>query len=228
MKKITRRDLVFLALFGVAALIAAQINFSQILGAENQAFTLFQFFGPTAAAFLGPVLGIGAILSAEIANFALLGKSVTFINIARLFPMLFAAYYFAKGRNLLGIGLPLLCMAAFMFHPIGGQAWLYSLYWLIPVAAAYLPNRLFLRSLGATFTAHAIGSTLWLYTFETTPAFWMMLIPIVAFERLMFASGITVSYVAMNTVLAKLETRFNMRSINIDPRYIIQSRIVSG
>ncbi len=220
MKKITRRDFVFLLVFGIAALVAAQVNFSQVLGAENQSFTLFQFFGPTAAAFLGPVLGIGAILSAELVNFAVLGKSVTIINIARLFPMLFAAYYFAKGRKPTGVVLPLLCMAAFIMHPVGGQAWVYSLYWLIPVAASYFHKRLFLRSLGATFTAHALGSTLWLYTFQTTPDFWMMLLPVVAFERLLFASGISFSYVAMNTLLSKLETRFDTRSITIDKRYV--------
>lgn len=221
MKKLSRRDLVFLAVFGIAALVAARINFSQVLGGEaNQTFTLFQFFGPIAAGFIGTGLGLGAILASEIANVLLLGKSFTLIEIARLFPMLFAAYYFAKGKNPLGIGLPLVCMGLFVMHPVGGQAWVYSLYWLIPVIAVFLPQRLFLRSLGATFTAHAVGSVVWLYAFQTTPAFWVALIPVVAFERLMFASGITVSYATLNTLLAKVESRFELRNLSIDRRYV--------
>jgi hypothetical protein len=221
MEKITRRDLAFLLIFGVAALIAARINFSQVLGAENQTFTLFQFFGPVAASFIGPVLGLGAILASEIANIILLGKSFTLFEIARLFPMLFAAYYFAKGKNPLGIALPLVCMALFIMHPVGGQAWYYSLYWLIPVAAAFFPQKLFLRSLGATFTAHAVGTTVFLYTLPSTPAFWVALIPIVAFERLMFASGISISYVALNTFLAKIEQKLELKSITLDKRYVL-------
>ncbi len=222
MVKLSRRDFAFLFVFGAAALIAARINFSQVLGGEpNQSFTVFQFFGPVAAAFIGPVLGLGAILASEAANVILLGKSFTFIEIARLFPMLFAAYYFAKGKNPLGIGLPLLCMALFIAHPVGGQAWYYSLYWLVPVFALFLPQKLFLRSLGATFTAHALGSVIWLYTFQSTPAFWLALIPVVAFERLLFASGISVSYVALNTFLAKVENKFELRNLNIDRRYVL-------
>ena len=220
--KLSRRDFAFLVVFGIAALVAARINFSQVLGPEpNQSFTFFQFFGPVAAAFIGPVLGLGAILASEIANAILLGKSFTLIEMARLFPMLFAALYFAKGKNPLGIGLPLICMALFIAHPVGGQAWYFSLYWLIPVIAAFLPQKLFLRSLGATFTAHAVGSVVWLYTFQTAPAFWLALIPVVAFERLMFASGISVSYVALNTLLAKAESIFGLKSINIDERYVL-------
>jgi hypothetical protein len=218
---LTRRDFAFLAIFGVAALLAARINFSSVLGAENQSFTMFQFFGPIAGAFLGTTLGLGAIMLAQVANFLLLGTAPSFINIARLFPMLFAAYYFAKGKNPLGIALPLVCMAMFIAHPIGAQAWYFSLYWLIPVLATFFPERLFGRSLGATFTAHAVGSVLWLYTFQTTPVFWLALIPIVAFERLMFALGISVSYVTLNTLLAKAENKFNLKAISIDRRYVL-------
>lgn len=223
--KFSRRDFAFLAIFGIAALVAARINFSQALGAPNQYFTMFQFFGPVAAAFIGPVLGIGAILASEVVNVILLGKSFTLLEIARLFPMLFASYYFVKfGKGkLVQVIVPLACIILFISHPVGAQAWFFSLYWLIPALATLFPLRLFARSLGATFTAHAIGGVVWLYLLPTTPAFWVALIPIVAFERLMFASGISVSYVAFNTLLARVEFIVKSGVVAIDGRYVLFS-----
>ena len=42
------KKIFFVLLFGFITLVGSQINFSAIVGAENQAFTLFQFFGPIA------------------------------------------------------------------------------------------------------------------------------------------------------------------------------------
>jgi hypothetical protein len=119
----------------------------------------------------------------------------------RLFPMMFAALYFAR-KNLLNLIIPLLCMAAFILNPIGRSAWYYSLYWLIPVVCYFLQDRyLFARSLGSTFTAHAVGSTIWLWTFGLSKAIWIGLIPMVAMERGLFAVGIMVSYLVFNNAL---------------------------
>jgi len=112
-------------------------------------------------------------------------------------------------------------MVLFALHPVGGQAWVYSLYWLIPVIATFFPERLAGRALGATFTAHAVGSVAYLYMFQSTPAFWLALIPVVAVERLLFASGISVSYVALNSLLAKVENKFDLRALSIDRRYVL-------
>ncbi|MCX6778119.1 MAG: hypothetical protein NT157_04505 [Candidatus Micrarchaeota archaeon] len=219
--EITRRKILFFMIFGAAAMVADQINFSRVLGAENQYFTLFQFFGPLAAAFIGIGMGVAAILAAELANFVLLGKAITLVNVARLFPMLFAAYYFARNGRKESAIVPIVCMILFAIHPIGAQAWYYSLYWLIPVIAMALPNRLLARSLGATFTAHAVGSIIWLYSFPSTPEFWVMLIPVVAFERVLFAGGISISYVGFNSVLARLENMFDLRELFVDKRYVL-------
>jgi hypothetical protein len=94
-------------------------------------------------------------------------------------------------------------------NPIGRQAWLYSLIWLIPFFATFGKKRLILNSLGATFTAHATGSVIFLYSFGLTPAIWMSLIPIVFIERGVFTIGIWLSYLVLNTVLDKL-ARFKM------------------
>jgi hypothetical protein len=96
----------------------------------------------------------------------------------------------------------LLAMLAFNLNPIGRSAWYYSLYWLIPVACYFLQERFLLaRALGATFTAHAVGSTAFLYAFALPKMVWIALIPIVAVERSVFAVGIVVSYLVFNNVL---------------------------
>ncbi len=221
---LSAKGLAFLLLFTGVALVASGINFSQVLGGEaNQSFTLFQFMGPIAGGFLGAGAGVLSVLLAQMVSFIWLGKAVDLVNILRLAPMLFAAFYFAKygkGRILQGV-VPLACMALFIAHPIGAQAWVYSLYWLVPTIALLLPENLFARSLGSTLTAHSIGSIVWLYAFPTTAAFWLALIPVVAFERLLFASGISVSYVAFNTVLSRFEAVAKSKIVAIDRRYVL-------
>jgi hypothetical protein len=56
-KLITTKGLLFLFIFSILVFVGDRINFSKLIGAENQFFTLFQFFGPVAGAFLGPVVG---------------------------------------------------------------------------------------------------------------------------------------------------------------------------
>jgi hypothetical protein len=143
--------------------------------------------------------------------------------------MLFAAYSFGRyAKKNYAAFVPLLCMAAFMLHPIGSQVWYYSLYWLIPPLAHLFAKRLFFRSLGATFTAHAIGSTLWLYAIPMPPEAWIMLIPIVAFERILFAAGISISYVVLNTVLDKLEAIVPSEIVHVNPAYVISKGMFSN
>jgi hypothetical protein len=220
------RGLAFLALFTVLALIGMQMNFSKLVGAENQFFTMFQFFGPIAGGFLG-VWGAAAVMAAQLVNFAIAGKEATMLNLARLLPMLFAAYYFSQSKKVklddrLGIAVPLLAMTAFWLHPIGQQAWYYALFWTVPILVKFLPDRLFLRSLGATFTAHAVGGAFWVWTVPMTVEQWNLLIPVTAFERLLFASGIAVSYVLFTNVLNAVDSAWSItRYVNVEKRYVL-------
>lgn len=219
-----KNKVLFTVLFGIAALMAMQFNFSAALGAPNQYFTFFQFFGPIAGGFLGPLFGMAGILLAQIANAVLFPKEMVLIDYLRFAPMLFAAFYFgakAKG-NWVKIAVPLAAMALFWAHPAGAQAWYYALYWTVPIIALLaFKNSLFAKSLGATFTAHSIGAIIWLYSLPTTPGFWTSLVPIVAYERLLFAAGIAVSYVAFNTLFHKLERALPEGIIQIDDRYVL-------
>jgi len=221
---LSAKGLVFVALFSLLVLAADSINFSPVLGgAANKSFTLFQFLGPIAGGFLGAGVGALSVLLAEVVSFFWLGKAFNMLNIVLLAPMLFATAYFAlysRGK-FAGALVSLACMAAFIAHPIGAQAWIYSLYWLIPTIALALPEHLFLRSLGSTFTAHSIGSVIWLYAFPSTAAFWLALIPVVAFERFMFAGGISISYITLNALFSRVDAIAKSGFVALEPRYTL-------
>src|SRR3989344_36007 len=97
-KLFSKKRIIFLLLFVIMVFIGNRINFSALIGAENQFFTLFQFFGPIAGSFLGPFFGIISVLGAELVDFLLAGKIFTLVNVIRLTPMLFAAYYFGTKK----------------------------------------------------------------------------------------------------------------------------------
>lgn len=205
MFKLSKKRVLFIVLFFALVLIGRNINFSPVIGADNQFFTLFQFFGPTAGAFLGPIFGLITVFFSQLADFLIAGKEWTWINLFRFLPMLLAVYYFGSKKRIFSAVLPLICMVLFILHPLGREAWFFSLYWLIPILGKILPEklpgRLFFRSYGATFTAHAVGSTIWLYTVPSTVGMWVGLIPIVLYERFLFGLGIAGSYVLFTTVL---------------------------
>jgi len=210
----------FIFLFSLLVFLGQRVNFSAIVGKENQFFTLFQFFGPVPGSFLGPIFGSLAVLVAEVVDYLVIGKTWNLINLLRLTPMVFAAFYFGSKKKGILI-IPLLAMLFFNLHPIGKQAWIYSLYWTIPLLCRLLPQKysqnLFLRSLGATFTAHSIGSVAWIYTIPMTAKQWLMLIPVTAFERLMFSLGITLSYIFLNRLIGELLGRSRL---GISPRVV--------
>ena len=233
-KKIfTTKRTIFFFLFAAMVFIANKINFSALIGAENQYFTLFQFFGPIAGSFLGPIIGIISVLFAELADFLIVGKAFSLINLIRLTPMLFTAYYFGTKKKSISVIIPLAAIAVFILHPVGRQVWFFSLFWTIPIIVKLLPkkysNNVLLKSLGATFTAHAIGGAAWIWTVPMTAEQWIMLIPIVAYERLLFAGGIAGSYVLLNTALDRLIEKFRWKIpanvLNVDKNYLLSRKL---
>ncbi len=110
-------------------------------------------------------------------------------------PGLFASAYWALDNKLLALVVPFVCMVAFLMHPTGFAAAPYMLYWFIPMTLYFVRSKtIFMHSLSSTFIAHAVGSVVWIYLHPMSPAFWLGLIPVVAVERLMFASGMTFVY----------------------------------
>ena len=231
------RKTIFLVIFSVLAIFAMNINFSRLTGTENQFFTVFQFFGPIVGAFLGPFIGILAVLLAEVGNMLIFGKSFTLLSVLRLLPMLFATYYFATRKDKLNLRswsswatiiIPLIAIATFITHPVGRTVWFFSLFWTIPIIITLLPpvysNNPWLKGLGATFTAHAIGGAIWIWTVPMTTEAWILLIPVVAYERFLFALGIGASYILFNTLLDKVDEKLRSNAINVDPEHVIGKR----
>lgn len=226
-KIFTKKRVIFLFIFFVLVLVGQRINFSPLIGADNQFFTLFQFFGPIAGSFLGPVFGIISVVFAQLTGFLIVGKEWSLINLIRFLPMLLAVYYFGTKKKAWGIIVPALCMFLFIIHPVGKAAWVYSLFWLIPILGKVLPEkipgRLFFRSYGATFTAHAVGSVLWLYTVPMTAEQWLGLIPVTAYERFLFGLGIAGSFVVFTTLLDYAAKRWKVpeKVLLLDRKYTL-------
>jgi len=203
------RKILFSIIFTILGLAALQISISRIIG-SSQNFTLFELLGPIGGMFLGPVLGAISAFVVRLINVIAFHQQLDVLTVIRFLPAMLAAVYFGLKQKKTAIIFPI-CIALFLLNPIGRQAWMYSLIWLIPFAATFGKKKLILNSLGATFTAHAVGSVIFLYTFGLTPAIWMSLIPVVFIERGVFTIGICLSCLAFNFVLDKL-TNFKFAS----------------
>jgi len=213
------KTLVSIFIFTFVGFISLQIPFSRVLG-SNTKFTLFDFIAPSFGAVLGSVPGIFSVFLIQVVNIILHGKNFDFGGIIRIFPTLFAVSYFAKKRTA-NIIVPFLAIIAFNLHPIGRSAWQYSMFWLIPIASYFFRKNLFIRSLGATFTAHAVGGALWVWTFGLSKEIWLSLIPQTAMERLLFASGISVFYLLiLNTLSFIFKKRILPLLPNIEKKYL--------
>ncbi len=214
-----QKKLLFLSIFTLVGFISLQIPFNKLAG-SNVSFTLFDFFGPIAGAFLGPVYGVSSVLGVEVVNNLIKHTPWTSGSIIRLFPTLFAVYYFAvfskkiaSGKWVLGI--PILAILAFIIHPVGRSVFYYSFFWIIPLIAYKFRSNLYLRSLGATFTAHAVGGATWIWTFNLPSSVWKGLIPVVIEERLLFAAGIAISFVLTQKVLALLASKHVLPKLEV-------------
>ena len=218
MKKNTKEKLLFLGIFTLVGFVTLQIPFNKLAG-SNISFTLFDFFAPLAGAFLGPVFGIISVFSVMVANNFIKDAPWTTAALIRLFPTLFAVYYFAAiskkdGRWILAV--PILAILAFLIHPIGRTVWYYPLmFWLIPLVAYKFRGNLFLKSLGATFTAHSVGGAAWIWAFNLPANVWNGLIPIVISERLLFATGIAVSFIVVRATLKFLTAKHVLPELNL-------------
>lgn len=166
------------------------VKLSLALANGGVLFTLTQIFSPL----------IGLYKNSSL-NFLLYGmRTILRMGIFGFSPLLFLYHlptlvgniYLSSDSVVPKIAIPFVCMLLFVLNPIGNQAFLYSMYWLIPIAIAlYKPESIFLRALGSTFTVHSVGSVVWLYTKHIDPSVWHMLIPVVIIERVLMAAATT-------------------------------------
>jgi len=161
------------------------IPFNKILGSWFGHFSWSSIAAPVSAYHFG-LLSLLSIVAAK-GVFAL--QTFSFFYVCKRLPLIISSWAFRSHSWIAEVAIPALCMMLFMVHPIGSQVFYYSFYWLIPVAFYFIPRSIYTRSLSATFVAHAIGSVVWLYFRGLDVSVWNALMPVVAFERLLMASG---------------------------------------
>jgi hypothetical protein len=200
-------------LFIVSKLLAC-LKVSFAIGAAWTLFSLRNMIAPLAGAFGG--IGGTSFFFASNLLFTLLFKKTLLLSYLAYsgIPTFFAGLYWATSSRVIRAGVPALCMLFFMFHPEGMAAWPYALFWFMPITIACMQtNSIFVTALGSTFTAHAVGSVLWLYTTSMGASYWYALLPIVPVERLLFAVGMTASHMLFSWLFSH---SFN----NVFPRWL--------
>lgn len=221
MQKETYKKILFVLVFVGLGFIAMQVPFTKMIGGGNVRFSLFDFYGPVAGAFLGSVWGVLLVLAMQLSNWAFHGFQTDAGTIIRFFPMIFAVLYFAQ-KSRWTLFVPGLAMLAFWSHPEGRQAWFFALYWTIPFMMHFLNDKfLFARALGATFTQHSVGGALWIWTFNMKAELWTALVPVVWLERGLMATGIILTYVLLNYVLSLIVRKagITLPFVKLNPRY---------
>ena len=119
---------------------------------------------PLAGAF-GGVMGSGLVfLIRQLLHFAFF-KTVSLSFLAFCVPGFCASLYWATNHCLIRLLLPVACMGLFVIHPIGAQAFVYSLYWLIPVVIYFSRKSLLQARLVFSTCSWFI---IWLYTTSMT------------------------------------------------------------
>lgn len=187
--------------FNVLMKISSIGKMSFILGSHAAFFTAAAIVMPLSGAFAG-IAGSCAAFGLGVMIRGLLTGSMPLYFLAYHIPGLCASLYWATSSKILRIAPALLCMILFLIHPVGfGAAW-YSLFWLIPIILTFRKSSgLFATALASTFTAHAVGTLIWLYTLPMAPHDFIALVPVVLVERLLFAAGMVVGYKAIAAIL---------------------------
>ena len=177
--------------------IASLIKVSFLIGSYTAFLSMTAIMMPLSGAF-GGIWGAMLVCALGLGFKLAIGSAITFKFLAYSgIPGLFAALYWGSNSVVTRLIIPLICIMAFIVNPVGSQIWAYSLFWLIPIITAFFKKNIFLQSLGSTFIAHAIGTVIWIWAVPTIPAFWLVLVPIVIVERMMFALGMTIMHKAL-------------------------------
>lgn len=163
-------------------------------------FIPFSFIIGSQGSFFSASTSIGLVMARHASSWMLLlfifpMKSLSivqlFLFLLYRLPLFFASWFYRSSNLLVSVVIPFLCFFLFILHPVGIEAWPYTLYWLIPMIIYFLNcKRIFSKALGAVFVAHAVGSVIWIYTHDMTSQAWLALIPIVGIERLLMAFGV--------------------------------------
>ncbi len=201
----------FAIAFSSLVQLASLFKVSFIWGSFRGFLSTTTMITPLAGAF-GGGLGVFGVGCMRLALHILLFGKISILFLTNFAPGMAGGLYWSSRSIIIRFGVPLACMMLFIAHPVGGQAFLYSFYWLVPMALYFVKEKnCFLEALGSTLTAHAVGSTIWLYCLPATPAFWIALIPVVFVERLVFAGGMAVAYKVITYLFEALKEKVTQR-----------------
>lgn len=180
-------------------IIVRSFKFSYIWGSKASFFSLSKALFPLAGAFGGWLGALTTLLTSFAVSYSF---QFTPSFLAYHIPGFFASLYWAFDSYAIRLIAPIACIVLFIAHPVGFYAAPYSLFWLIPIVLYVMDAKHpFLLSIGATFTAHGIGSLISLYMVNSlTSVQWIFLMPLVCIERLtlaliMYSVGMVVGHV---------------------------------
>lgn len=177
-------------------------KFSFIVGSKMAFFAPAAVLLPLAGAF-GGVMGSFGMLGIGLVTRYFFFSTMPLVFLAYHLPGFFAALYWATNSKLMRILPIILCAALFLVHPVGLQSAWYSLFWLIPVIASFYAG-LFFSALGSAFTAHAVGTIVWLYAGQLSGADFALLVPVVIVERLMISVAMVLAYKCIAFAYSKI------------------------
>ena len=219
--KIIKNSLKAVSYAGVLQL-SSLIKLSFVIGSQMIWFSGINAVLPLVGAF-GGIAGCGIVFLIRQLIHLFFFKTISLSFLAFCIPGFCASLYWATHSYMVRLMLPVVCMMLFILHPIGGQVWVYSLYWLIPVLLYFIPHRpLFLQALGSTFIAHAVGSVIWLYTVPMTINQFILLMPLVFFERILFAMGMVIAYRIFSFIFSAIDAMaIENKKIKCDKKYEI-------
>ena len=201
----------YLAPVAVLVLISSLFGLAHVakLNGIQGLFHSFFSFSHSIAPLFGMVFGFSGSIALILGMMTLKFSGIIAYSYFGL-PAFCASLCWATDNRCVRVGIPAVCMALFLVHPIGFAAAPYAFYWLIPIvsALAYTQNR-FLTALSSTFVAHAVGSVMHLYFINPmTSSAWLALIPVVALERLVLALGMYVAYIVVASVSHRAVSAF--------------------
>lgn len=197
-------SLLRVVLIGMVLKAISFYKISFILGSQTAFFNGSSVAIPLVGFFAGSI-GSGILFLVRMTNWGLFTSGSLHL-LSFVIPGFCASLYWTTQKSSIRFWLPLLCMAAFVAHPVGRDAFVYTFYWFIPLVLyvakrqnrALASSNVWTDALGSTFVAHAVGSVIWLYTTTTTASLWLSLLPVVAVERLLCAAGmVSICYASM-------------------------------
>lgn len=185
--------------------ISSLYKISFIIGSSFAFFTFAPMIVPVAG-MLGGITASLILFSIGIVSRYFWFSSWSLHLLAYHVPGLFSSLYWCKNSWVIRVLPVIACMIAFIAHPEGAQAALYALLWFIPLISFYAyPESRFMTALGSTFTAHAIGSVIWIYTVPMTADQWLLLIPVALVERCCYAVGMLVCYEVICSIFEQIK-----------------------